>query len=172
MPPGSISRNDDTTSDDNTIISCDGVTTVADDAAAAVSGSTEQLRSCLSRRASSVASTGVCTRRHVEYNERAVVIDAHGRLSDEAIALQMIEDLVELHSAVTLADRPPSVADDDEVFSDSIEPQLPRGDMCTPYPKKRSSIPGLMYLPDWFGEDNSWCVGYRCGCRAGRRYYR
>lgn len=166
---------DDTTSDDNTIISCDGASAVA------VSGSSEQLRSCLSRRASSVTAAaptsaacpgGGCTRRHVEYNERAVVIDANGRLVDEALALRMIEDMVEMHSsAAALADeRPASLADDDEVFSDSIEPQLPRGDMCTPYPKKRTSFPGLMYLPDWFGEENARCVFWSGAGRQQRLY--
>lgn len=47
----------------------------------------------------------------------------------------------------------PMVADDDEVFSDSISPQLPRGDMCTPYPKKKGSIPGLSFPSDWFPDD-------------------
>lgn len=46
---------------------------------------------------------------------------------------------------------PNSINDDDEVFSDSIPPQLPRGDMCAPYMKKRGSMPGLVALPDWFG---------------------
>lgn len=154
-------NDNDTTSDDNTIISCD-----------ATCGSTEQLRSCLSRRTSSAVSSGNgcgsgSGRKQVEYSERAIVIDAHGRLSDEAIALKMIEDLVEMHSsaasvvaaATTAAAATSSVAcdDNDDVFSDSIEPQLPRGDMCTPYPKKRSSIPGLMFLPDWFPDDTR-CV--------------
>lgn len=40
--------------------------------------------------------------------------------------------------------------DDDDVFSDSIEPILPRGNMCTPYIPKRGSVPGLEALPDWF----------------------
>lgn len=143
--------NNDTTSDENTIISCE-----------LGGGSTEQLRSCLSRRTSCAANGGGGggyhhRKQHVEYNERAVVIDGEGRLSDEAIALKMIEDLVDMHSAAVAAAQVSAATDDDEVFSDSIEPQLPRGDMCTPYPKKRSSIPGLMYLPDWFGEDNR-CV--------------
>lgn len=43
-----------------------------------------------------------------------------------------------------------SLVDDDEVFSDSIAPQLPRGDMCAPYLTKRGSMPGLVALPDWF----------------------
>lgn len=43
--------------------------------------------------------------------------------------------------------------DDDEVFSDSVPAKFLRGDMCTPYPKKRSSIPGVFALPDWFGDD-------------------
>lgn len=47
----------------------------------------------------------------------------------------------------------PMVTDDDEVFSDSISPQLPRGDMCTPYPKKKGSIPGLTFPSDWFPDD-------------------
>lgn len=43
--------------------------------------------------------------------------------------------------------------DDDEVFSDSVPAKFLRGDMCTPYPKKRSSIPGVFALPDWFADD-------------------
>lgn len=43
--------------------------------------------------------------------------------------------------------------DDDEVFSDSVPAKFLRGDMCTPYPKKRSSIPGVFSLPDWFADD-------------------
>lgn len=102
-----------------------------------LSNSVEQLRSCLSRRASSVASV---TKKRVIYNDSAVVIgDSH----QETITLKLIEDLADWHSTI----------DDDEVFSDSIEPKLPRGDMCTPYPTRRSSIPGVMYLPDWFGDD-------------------
>ncbi|GAB0091850.1 hypothetical protein DMENIID0001_067360 [Sergentomyia squamirostris] len=49
-----------------------------------------------------------------------------------------------------------SINDDDEVFSDSIPPQLPRGDMCTPYLKKRGSMPGLVALPDWFNTDHQY----------------
>lgn len=41
----------------------------------------------------------------------------------------------------------------DEVFSDSVPPMLPRGDMCTPFFTKRGSIPGLAALPDWFREE-------------------
>lgn len=44
--------------------------------------------------------------------------------------------------------------DDDEVFSDSIQPILPRGNMCTPFLKKRGSMPGLVALPDWFGSEH------------------
>ena len=47
-----------------------------------------------------------------------------------------------------------SPVDDDEVFSDSIPPQLPRGDMCAPYRTKRGSVPGLVALPDWFALDS------------------
>lgn len=42
---------------------------------------------------------------------------------------------------------------DDSVFSDSVPPKLPRGDMCTPFFTKRGSIPGLAALPDWFREE-------------------
>jgi hypothetical protein len=42
--------------------------------------------------------------------------------------------------------------DDDEVFSDSIEPKLPRGNMCTPYLLKRGSLPGMLALPEWFSD--------------------
>lgn len=102
-----------------------------------LSNSVEHLRSCLSRRASSVASA---SKKRVIYNDNAVFI---GDSSQETITLKLIKDLADWHATI----------DDDEVFSDSIEPQLPRGDMCTPYPKRRSSIPGMMYLPDWFGDD-------------------
>lgn len=105
-----------------------------------LSNSVEQLRSCLSRRASSVAS--VASKKRVIYNDSAVVIG--GDSSQETITLQLIKDLADWHATI----------DDDEVFSDSIEPQLPRGDMCTPYPKRRSSIPGMMYLPDWFANED------------------
>ena len=44
--------------------------------------------------------------------------------------------------------------EDDEVFSDSIPPKLPRGDMCAPYRTKRGSIPGLAALPHWFVEES------------------
>lgn len=52
-------------------------------------------------------------------------------------------------------DPPPSqpAEDDDEVFSDSVPPMLPRGDMCAPFVTKRGSIPGLAALPDWFREE-------------------
>ncbi|XP_063699492.1 LOW QUALITY PROTEIN: uncharacterized protein LOC134830061 [Culicoides brevitarsis] len=48
---------------------------------------------------------------------------------------------------------PPEEEDNDEVFSDSVPPMLPRGDMCTPFLTKRGSIPGLAALPDWFREE-------------------
>uniref|UniRef100_A0A182N8M7 Adenylyl cyclase-associated protein n=1 Tax=Anopheles dirus TaxID=7168 RepID=A0A182N8M7_9DIPT len=47
----------------------------------------------------------------------------------------------------------PPPDDDDSVFSDSVPPKLPRGDMCTPYATKRGSLPGMIALPDWFAED-------------------
>lgn len=49
-----------------------------------------------------------------------------------------------------------SINDDDEVFSDSIPSKLPRGDMCTPYPQKRGSMPGLFALPDWFESEDRY----------------
>lgn len=48
---------------------------------------------------------------------------------------------------------PPEEEENDEVFSDSVPPMLPRGDMCTPFLTKRGSIPGLAALPDWFREE-------------------
>lgn len=48
---------------------------------------------------------------------------------------------------------PPDEEENDEVFSDSVPPMLPRGDMCTPFLTKRGSIPGLAALPDWFREE-------------------
>lgn len=55
---------------------------------------------------------------------------------------------------------PPEEEDNDEVFSDSVPPMLPRGDMCTPFLTKRGSIPGLAALPDWFREEKYVFVCY------------
>lgn len=41
---------------------------------------------------------------------------------------------------------------DDEVFSDSIPAKMPTGNMCTPFPKKKNSLPGVFALPEWFYE--------------------
>lgn len=83
-------------------------------------------KSCLVRGSSGRG--GSLIKKHVNYNESTEMIPV-GNLPD--------------------ATSP--VVDDDEVFSDSIDPQLPRGDMCAPYLKKRGSMPGLVALPDWFG---------------------
>lgn len=87
----------------------------------------DQPKSCLSRRCSSRTSI----KKKVNYSE-----------DQEIIPLPI--------------DSPPfssnGTGDDDEVFSDSISPKIPRGDMCTPYPKKKGSIPGMV-LPDWFTDD-------------------
>lgn len=104
-------------------------------------GGGEALRSCLSRRTSSVAST---KKRVVLNADQTEIIETTDAPSD---------DLLQHPSARGVCTSMDTHLDDDEVFSDSISPQLPRGDMCTPYPKKKSSIPGLMYLPDWFGDD-------------------
>ncbi|CRL04045.1 CLUMA_CG017159, isoform B [Clunio marinus] len=40
--------------------------------------------------------------------------------------------------------------DDDDVFSDNAPVQTPRGNMCTPYVERKSSLPGLEALPNWF----------------------
>ncbi|EAA43629.4 AGAP010175-PA [Anopheles gambiae str. PEST] len=53
----------------------------------------------------------------------------------------------------------PPPEDDDSVFSDSVPPKLPRGDMCTPYATKRGSLPGMIALPDWFAEDRLMMLG-------------
>lgn len=86
--------------------------------------SSEAPKSCLSRRCSSKSSI----KKKVNY-------------SDSKEYIPSFDDVL------------PVVTDDDEVFSDSISPQLPRGDMCTPYPKKKGSIPGLSFPSDWFPDD-------------------
>lgn len=83
-------------------------------------------KSCLVRGASGRG--GSLIKKHVNYSESAEMIPLDN-----------------------LSDATSPLADDDEVFSDSIDPQLPRGDMCAPYLKKRGSMPGLVALPDWFG---------------------
>lgn len=83
--------------------------------------SDEHPKSCLSRRSSSKASI----KKKVNYNDDAEVIE-----------LPPNDNLV--------------TSIDDDVFSDSVPAQVPRGDMCTPYPKKQGSLPGIMALPDWF----------------------
>lgn len=70
------------------------------------------------------SSTKSLIKKHVNYNESTEMIPASERNS---------------------------LGDDDEVFSDSVAPPLPRGDMCAPYLTKRGSMPGLVALPDWFG---------------------
>lgn len=80
--------------------------------------------SCLSRRGSSKSSL----KKKVNYKDNDIVIPPPAYLNN-------------------------NWNDDDEVFSDSVPPKLPRGDMCTPYLKNRGSIPGLVALPDWFAED-------------------
>lgn len=87
------------------------------------------LPSCLSRRNSSRSSI----KKKVNYTETTEVIPEQ--------VYFMNED--DLHH-----ESPKD--DDDDVFSDSIEPILPRGNMCTPYIPKRGSVPGLEALPDWF----------------------
>lgn len=83
-------------------------------------------KSCLVRGASTKSSLSV--KKHVNYNESAELIPPLSLVPSD-------------HN---------SLADDDEVFSDSISPQLPRGDMCAPFMTKRGSMPGLVALPDWF----------------------
>lgn len=87
--------------------------------------SSEPPKSCLSRRCSSKSSI----KKRVNYSDSKEYIPS---LDDGLL---------------------PMATDDDEVFSDSISPQLPRGDMCTPYPKKKGSIPGLSFPSDWFPDD-------------------
>lgn len=87
------------------------------------------LPSCLSRRNSSRSSI----KKKVNYTETTEVIPEQVYFINED----------DLHH-----ESPKD--DDDDVFSDSIEPILPRGNMCTPYIPKRGSIPGLEALPDWF----------------------
>lgn len=87
--------------------------------------SSEPPKSCLSRRCSSKSSI----KKKVNYSDSKEYIPS----LDDALL--------------------PMATDDDEVFSDSISPQLPRGDMCTPYPKKKGSIPGLSFPSDWFPDD-------------------
>lgn len=80
-------------------------------------------KSCLSRRCSSRSSS---IKKKVNYSE-----------SQEIIPPPPLDPVYAVFD------------DEDEVFSDSISPKVPRGDMCTPYPKKKGSIPGMV-LPDWF----------------------
>lgn len=87
--------------------------------------SSEPPKSCLSRRCSSKSSI----KKKVNYSDSKEYIPS----TDDGLL--------------------PMATDDDEVFSDSISPQLPRGDMCTPYPKKKGSIPGLSFPSDWFPDD-------------------
>lgn len=93
----------------------------------------DQPKSCLTRRSSSRTSS---IKKKVNYSE-----------DQEFIPLPI--------------DSPPfssnGTGDDDEVFSDSISPKIPRGDMCTPYPKKKGSIPGMV-LPDWFTDDRLYTL--------------
>ena len=89
----------------------------------------QPLPSCLSRRNSSRSSI----KKKVNYTETTEVIPEQVYFINED----------DLHH-----ENPKD--DDDDVFSDSIEPILPRGNMCTPYIPKRGSIPGLEALPDWF----------------------
>lgn len=85
-------------------------------------------KSCLVRGSS--AKGGSLIKKHVNYNEST--------------------ELIPPNASTTPATTSEEV-DDDEVFSDSIPPQLPRGDMCAPFMTKRGSMPGLVALPDWFG---------------------
>lgn len=92
----------------------------------------QQTKSCLVRAGSSASRSASIRKKHVNYNDSTELIPAHfsGGLNGGT------------------STSPP---DDDEVFSDSVAPQLPRGDMCAPYIRKRGSMPGLVALPDWFG---------------------
>lgn len=40
--------------------------------------------------------------------------------------------------------------DEDDVFSDEVPAQIPRGNMCTPYVERKGSLPVVEPLPDWF----------------------
>lgn len=91
------------------------------------SSATHTAKSCLIRGPSSKSNA---SKKHVNYNESTQLIPPH-HLSDQN-----------------------SLVDDDDVFSDSIAPQLPRGDMCAPYLTKRGSMPGLVALPDWFAMEH------------------
>lgn len=91
--------------------------------------------SCLSRGGSSKNSI----KKKVNLNESAEIIPPPPPITD-AIDTNNVE-------------KQHSIEDDDEVFSDSVPPKLPRGNMCTPFVVKRGSIPGLAALPDWFREE-------------------
>lgn len=86
-------------------------------------------KSCLVRGASTKSSL---TKKHVNYNEHEEMIPQPAAFASDQNSL----------------------LDDDEVFSDSIAPQLPRGNMCAPYMTKRGSMPGLVALPDWFSMES------------------
>lgn len=44
--------------------------------------------------------------------------------------------------------------DDDDVFSDNLPTTKTRGNMCTPYSKRKGSLPSLKGLPEWFQDDS------------------
>jgi len=53
----------------------------------------------------------------------------------------------ELHESTTNGNE--KEEDDDDVFSDTVAPQVTRGNMCSPYVPRKGSLP-IEALPDWF----------------------
>lgn len=98
-------------------------------------------KSCMSSRRSSSKSS---IKKRVNYSESQEVIPSPPPPIDQQLdAANYLDENGAYANAI----------DDDEVFSDSVPAKFLRGDMCTPYPKKRSSIPGVFALPDWFADD-------------------
>jgi hypothetical protein len=83
--------------------------------------------SCLLRRDSTRASV----KKKVRCSETAEVIPTHNYFINIDTDLHIEED-------------------EDDVFCDSAPAQIPRGNMCTPYVKRKGSLPQLEALPEWF----------------------
>lgn len=106
-------------------------------------------KSCMSSRRSSSKSS---IKKRVNYSESQEIIPPPPLLDDAAIAIALKNGNYNYCEEID-AKTNTAILDDDEVFSDSVPAKFLRGDMCTPYPKKRSSIPGVFALPDWFADD-------------------
>lgn len=101
-------------------------------------GDSRPLTSCLIRRDSSRAS----------FKKRVMYSEEHEVIPEPAYFINEDELFAEEHEHI--------VEEDDEVFSDKVLPKLPRGDMCTPYPPRKGSLPSFP-LPEWFIDDR-WII--------------